>query len=166
MSGAPQFKPGAILGAVIGIPIGFYSGFNVLFPIAFGFVLFKILQSRPGSRSQVLPAVAIQGGHILWMALGAAITRQFGPVSVDIIVIGVLLCWIWARPSALPLWALVVLQTVALFVNGAAFIAAAFGTAASKALLVHVILRIAGIVANLKAMPPRRSEETELQRAA
>jgi hypothetical protein len=168
MSGNRGSKTGAILGAVIGAPIGFYAGISLLIPVGCAMLIYKLLRGRAGDRNRIVPAVSIQGAHVLWMALGAAMTRQLGPVAIDVVVMGGLLCWVWARPSALPLWTLAVVQAAALAVNGAALFAADLGSLASKALLVHVLLRVAGIAANLKALPPRKpaAEDSGLSRAA
>lgn len=144
MSSAPAQKltvPGAI-GMAAGGLVGAYAGLSLLLPLsgaaAAWWVSRKVL---PEPSHSVIPALAVQTGHALWITLGLIIIGTLDANALDPVILLVGIAWLAARPSNGPVYFLAVFQIIGLGINASAFVDATVGTAIHKALLVHVLLR-------------------------
>jgi hypothetical protein len=91
-------------------------------------------------------AAAVQGGHLLWIAVGLVV---IGALTVDLIDIAILLAgvvWLLARPGLAAVIVLTVYQAAALLINLAAFLAMPVGENLHRALLIHIIWRVLALV--------------------
>ena len=132
-----------IIGTLIGLAVGRYSGINLLLPLAATALLWwggkKLLK---GERLLFLPALSLQGGHLLWMAFGLFYAGQFNDLILDIVVLIAGLIWLVSKPSLGPVLLLGIFQALALIINASVFLSAELGSTEHKALLVHIIWRL------------------------
>jgi len=117
----------------------------MIFPIAGALVSAVALgKLAPKRLHPLVPAAAVILGHMTWMAGGAVVLRDVGPVALDLLLLGAGVAWLLLRPGPAPLAALAVLQLVSLGVNVAQQDADA-PTALKRALQLHVVLRLASL---------------------
>lgn len=144
MNSAPTQKltlPGAI-GMAAGGLVGAYAGMSLLLPLSGAAAAWWIGRKViPEPSHSVIPALAVQAGHALWITLGLAMLGTLDANALDPVILLVGVAWLSARPSNGPIYLLAVFQTIGLGINAAAFLDAAVGTAAHKGLLVHLMLR-------------------------
>lgn len=155
----------SIVGALVGAGVGRYSGLSLLIPLAGAGAAWAI-----GSRvvtdnaRHFLPAVSVQTGHVVWFLVGLLALGSGGLQEVwfDILLMVAGLVWLVLKPGLGPVVLLTAWQLLALAFNLQVFLEATVGTAAHKALLVHVVLRMSSIglmVTGLIAL--RRSAQEE-----
>lgn len=139
-------KAKGLVASVVGGAFGIYSGFNLVIPLAFSGAVWY-LGSKPLRLRDVeyLPAVAIQAGHLLWLALGMAILGSMGANVIDLVVLSTGVAWLWIRPSLWPVVFLSVFQAIALAVNVAAIAVEPVASAMHKGLVVHIAFRVAAL---------------------
>lgn len=155
MSDAPETKGSATsraLGVVAwigGAAVGTYSGINLLIPLAgTGLVWWAGKRYLNETKKPILASLSVNAGHFLWLCIGLATLGATGLAQLggDIIIYAVGLLWLFLRPGNGPIYLLGIFQIVAVGLIGSAFAETAVGTAAHKALLVHIIWRILAIV--------------------
>jgi len=105
---------------------------------------------------------SVNAGHCLWLSLGLLLIRPAPVASVgpDLVLYAIGLTWLISKPSSAPLYFLGFYQAVSLAVNGYAFSGAAMGTAAHKALLVHLIWRTMALFLIAKLFLKLRQQPT------
>ena len=147
----PSIPPAAknakgIVSSLVGGAVGIYSGINLLIPLAFSgavwFVGSKLLKPRDMA---YLTAIAIQSGHLFWLAVGSAILGNIGFNAFDIVIMGVGIAWLWLRPGLWPVVFLSVFQALALVINVMVIASEPMASIAHKALVVHIALRLAAL---------------------
>ena len=135
-----------IAGAVGGYALASYSGANLLIPgvaaVVIGIIAAKAL---PADRKVIVPALAVQGGHLVWLALAGIILNAFWAVALDVMVLGVGLVWLAIRPGLGPILVCGIYQLFALILNVMNFSTVQPGSVAHRALLVHILLRVTAI---------------------
>jgi hypothetical protein len=129
--------------AIAAVGLGAYAGVHLLIPLAASALAWWAgARIGPGSRRAVMPAAAVQAGHLLWLLFGQVVGRGLDRGVVDLVVLALGVGWLIARPGLAPILLLTAYQLWALATNGALFIAARPGTLAHRALLVHVVWRL------------------------
>lgn len=151
-----------VLSWVVGAVVGRYSGINLMIPLFASAAVWwlgnKLLSDH---RKVVVPALSINAGHFLWLAVGMA---YMGGLSFNLLDLGIYaagLFWLARRPSAGPLYLLGAYQAFALLANTASLASADVGTVAHKALLVHVIWRVLALFFMVKLFVALRRQESE-----
>ena len=141
-----DMKAKGVLASVIGGATGIYAGLVILAPLAFTgaawFVGSKLLKPRDPA---YLQAIAIQAGHLCWLALGMAMLGTLGANVLDLAVLGVGVAWLWFRPGLWPVVLMSVFQVLALIVNVMAITPHPIGSVMHKALVVHIAWRLAAL---------------------
>ena len=133
-----------IIGWIAGAAIGNYSGINMLIPLFVTGVVWLIgTKLLKDERKKIVPVLSVNAGHFLWLALALFLmgTDALSSFGGDIFFYVIGLTWLLKRPSLGALYFLGAFQLVSLGINGYAFVEAAIGSVAHKALLVHVIWR-------------------------
>src|SRR3990170_725123 len=128
--------PVGILAAVIAALIGRYSGLHLLIPLGgvllAGLVAAKTLPSRV---QPLLPAVAVQGGHLVWILVGATLLGQVGLVLLPVILMMAGITWVIAKPGVASIGCLTAFQVIFAGLNLWDFAEASVGSVTHKALL-------------------------------
>ena len=143
------FKVLGIIGGLAGAVVGQYAGVNLLIPLfATGLVWWVGTKVFKDEKKEILPTFAFNAGHFLWLVLGAFMlgASAFASLGLDLAVYAIGLIWLFKKPSFRPLILLGMYQSVSLIVNGYSIAAAPIGSAAHKALLVHIIWRLITLV--------------------
>ena len=131
-----------IVGWIGGFALGKYSGINLIIPaLTTGGVWWSAKRILGAEKQLIVPALSVNAGHFLWLGLGLVLTGDFS-VAGDLLVYAIGLFWLVKKPRPGPLYLLGAYQAISLVVNSVAFIDAAVGSAAHKALLIHVVWRI------------------------
>ena len=142
------------VGGAIGVAVGLYAGVQVLFALVGALVVAGVaslfLDER---RKPMLRAVAVQGGHTLWMVVGFVMLGMFDWRAADVMLMGVLVVWLAAWPGRASVVCLTLLQAFGFVVNLWAFMQADAASLPHKALLVHLALRAFGVAAMWVALP-------------
>ncbi|WP_431289060.1 hypothetical protein [Roseateles chitinivorans] len=139
-------KVKGVLASVVGGVTGIYAGLVILAPLAFTgvawFIGSKLLKPRVPT---YLPAIAIQIGHLCWLALGMAILGTLGANFLDVVMLGIGVTWLWLRPGLWPVVLLTAFQVLGLVVNVMAIAPHSVGSLMHKALVVHIAWRLAAM---------------------
>jgi hypothetical protein len=134
-------------GLAVGAVIGFYSGVNLVIPLlATGAVWWLAVKALPSAKQFLVPCVAVQAGHLLWLCFGFAYLGILNANLIDVVVVAAGLAWLVLRPGSVPVMVLMALQAWGLAINVAALVPAATGSAVHQALVVHVAWRILALV--------------------
>lgn len=156
-----------VVGWIVGAAVGSYSGINLLIALFASFGIW-VAGSRllKDEKKLILPVLSINGGHFLWLGAGLIL---LGPsaletVGGDLLLYAVGLSWLFMKPSTGPLYLLGIVQALSLGVNGYAFAGADVGSAAHKALVVHLIWRSMSlfVVVKLLIAIRKRQKQTEV----
>jgi hypothetical protein len=127
--------------------VGVYTGLTLLFPMSGAALAWWLgRKALPESRHSVVPALAIQTGHALWIALGLMIIGTLDANVLDPVILLVGVAWLALRPGNPPIYFLAAFQIFAVVVNASAFVQATVGTSAHKALLVQLFLRVLALI--------------------
>jgi hypothetical protein len=150
-----------MVGAVVGGAVGMYSGINLLIPLggAFlcGWIAYKLAMEEV---KPMVPAIAVQGGQGLWMLFGFVVLHVLNQNMIDIAILALGLSWLLLRPGVAPVILLVAYQILASAVNLTGFLAASVGSTAHKALLVHLVFRVAAVVLMVNGLQQMRRRKT------
>jgi hypothetical protein len=140
-------KAGGLVGTVVGVAVGMYSGINLLIPLtgAFlcGWIAYKLVKEDV---KPMVPAIAVQLGHGLWMLFGFIMLRVLNQNALDLVILAAGLTWLLVRPGLGPVILLSTYQCIAFVVNLLSFLAAGVGSTTHKALLVHLVFRLAAVL--------------------
>ena len=132
--------------AIVGAAIGRYTGST--HPLGGAAAVWAITSRiAEGSTIYVVPAIAEQAGHVIWFLLAFLVLGSDIPQSLwieELLMTGALL-WLFLKPSVMPLVLLTAWQSFALLTNLRPSSMQRSGTAAHKALLVHVVFRTIAI---------------------
>ncbi len=153
---------GYLLGCLIGAVITGYFGIGMLLIPGLACIAVYVTARIMGRRSAAfLPAIALESGHVAWMAVGGIVTHQFSAILIDVLVLGALLAWLIVRPGRVSAMVLLVVNTVWTVVN-----IYRLGSAAqemTKALLLHLTLQLAILTALRYGLRKQRKEEWRLR---
>lgn len=148
------------MGAGVAIALGAYSGLHLFLPLAATALAWwagaKLL---PESRRPVLPAAAVQVGHLLWLAFGQMVGRGLDRGVIDLVILAIGVVWLVARAGLAPILLLTLYQAWALVTNGGVFIGAEAGTLAHRALLIHLVWRLLALALMWRAYATLRREQ-------
>lgn len=132
----------AIASWIGGAAVGKYSSMSLLIPaLATGGIWWSTKRILGAEKQLIVPVLSVNAGHFLWLLLGCVLTKDLS-LSGDLVIYAIGLFWLVKKPLAGPLYLLGAYQAFSLVVNSVAFIDAAVGSAAHKALLVHVVWRV------------------------
>lgn len=148
-----------LVAAGVAIALGAYSGLHLLLPLA-ATVLAWWAGTRmlPESRRPVLPAAAVQAGHLLWLVFGQVVGRGLDRGVIDLVILALGVAWLVARPGLAPILVLTLYQAWALATNGTVFIGAEPGSLAHRALLIHLVWRLLALALMWRAYAALRRE--------
>ena len=142
-------------GLLIGVPVGQYAGLNLLIPMAVGFAFWRFAARHSRGPAEAGMAAAVQAGHLGWYAIGALFATDVpDSLLVEMSLLSAATGWLMKRPGLGVFVIIAALQGLAATANAVAFAGAAFGSPDHRALLVHVILRLATV--GLLAMAARK----------
>lgn len=146
--------PVKVLGLGIGAIIAKTFGANLWMPLI-GILIVWALLNKFGSMKikPYAPALAVQGGHLLWFLLGAALLGQFSQLAVDIALMTFGLAWLAIRPGRPALVCLMLYQAILTAINVKALMVVA--NAYQPALIIHIVLRLGAIFCMWRAWTPR-----------
>jgi hypothetical protein len=108
----------------------------------------------------MLPAIAVQGGQGLWMLFGFIMLHVMNQNALDVVILAAGLSWLLVRPGVAPVILLVTYQILAFAVNLTNFLAASVGSTAHKALLVHLVFRVAAVLLMVNGLQQMRRRKT------
>lgn len=141
-------------GLLIGVPVGQYAGLNLLIPMAAGFAFWRFARHSRGPAEAGM-AAAVQAGHLGWYAAGALLgTSVPAALFLEMALLAAAIAWLVKRPSLAAFAIIGGLQGLSAAANALAFAGATFGSPDHRALLMHLILRLATV--GLLAMAARR----------
>lgn len=146
-----------VVGGAAGYAFGAQAFAYIIFPGVFALIAGALLYRLvPKAHAPILGACAIQIGHGLWMLLGMVIIISFkieGPIKLDpfdlidvVLLVGVSI-WLAYQPGWIPCGILALYQIFGITINSMALAEQPAGGPMVKALLVHLFLRIAALVA-------------------
>jgi hypothetical protein len=157
----PLAMIGGVAGAAAGYIVSQYTGLMALIPLG-GALLFGLIAAKvvgPAARPMV-PGFAVQAGQWLWFLVGAVATGQYQSVLLDLIILAIGLVWLLARPGLGPVLLLGIYQVISVVINAATFASAAVGSVEHKALLIHLIFRVAAVVLMVAGLRRPRTDQT------
>ena len=124
-----------------------YSGLHLFLPLAATALAWWVgARALRGARRLVLPAAAVQVGHLLWLTFGQVAAGVLSAGVIDLVILAIGVGWLVARPGLAPTVLLTLYQAWALVTNASALVAVPAGTLAHRALLVHVVWRLLALV--------------------
>jgi hypothetical protein len=136
-----------LLGAAVGAAVGRHAGLTLLIPAGLallaGWVLSRCVRLE---YLPMTPAAGVLMGQGLWMLLGLAVLRAFDLNALDVVLLVGGGTWLAARPSVVAVAVLGAYEAAGLALNGVVFAQAARGSDVHKALLVHMLFRVTGLV--------------------
>jgi hypothetical protein len=142
-----KFTPAGVLGAVLGFAFSRYAGANVLIPVVGALLIGWVLTKRANGPHPMAAAVAAQGGHFLWMLIGALFGGAAPAFVVETALFAVGVAWLFLQPRLPAVLVLGTYQVVALVVNFTTMRAVPLDSSEARALSVHIAFRAIGIVA-------------------
>jgi hypothetical protein len=157
-------------GAVIGIAAGRYLGVHLLIPAGATILIAVILSKvQPPRHKPMRAAVAILGGHAVWMSIGLfyalsqgdRMLTMVGGVEVALLLGGAL--WLALRPSVVAVIVIGLYEVVSIAVNAYHFSGATFGSVQHRALLAHILVRVAALIAMIVGLILLRRAATAAQ---
>jgi hypothetical protein len=141
-----------LVGAVVGVAFGRYCGLFLFIPFVCAAVAGGLMSLVvPARNKPMLFPAAVQTGHGMWMVIGIFLAAQFAPALVDptlFIDITILFAgsaWLLSRPSIVCVVLLCVYQLIGLGVNASLLAEVRGDSDIQKALIAHVLLRLAGL---------------------
>ena len=114
----------------------------------------------------MLPAVAWQFGQLGWFTIGAALSPMAAVLQIapDIVILGGLLLWFYLSQGRIAAWCLVAYQGLSVLVNAWDFLHWPMQSDHAKALVTHIVWRVAAIV--LLVLFIRRPAPVDVEAAA
>jgi hypothetical protein len=108
---------------------------------------------------EYLMAIAIMSGQLLWMIVGTAILGAWIPLLIiEFIIFAIGIVWLWVRPSIVPVVGLTIYEVGALVINIMGILNLEMGSPEHKAMIVHILLRIAALLYLWTAYWPTRQQ--------
>jgi hypothetical protein len=140
--------------------LGAYVGAAMFIPAALGtgtwYLGNKLL--KPAVPAYLM-AIAIMSGQLLWMIVGIAILGTWlPPLIIELIVFAIGIIWLWVRPSIAPVVGLTIYEAGALAINIMGILNLEMGSPEHKAMIVHILLRIAALLCLWIAYWPTRQQ--------
>jgi len=130
-----------VLGWCVGVGFGRWAGMNFILPAAISVAsYFGLRKLLPQERQVTLQLIAVQVGHLGWLALGALAPEGLAKVALDLVLVGGLLVWFGTTRGRVAVIALSIFQAIALLGNATALAAATADQIAP--LTVHILLRL------------------------
>jgi len=140
-----KFTPAGVIAAVLGFAFSRYAGVNVLVPIVGAVLIAWVIKKRASAPHPMAVAVAVQGGHFLWMLIGAVFGGAAPAFVVETALFAACVVWLFLQPRLAAVVVLGGYQAVALFVNFTTMRAVPLDSSEARALSVHIALRAIGI---------------------
>ena len=137
-----KFTPGGILGAIVGFAFAKYAGGNVLVPIVGAVLIGWTIKKVKHEPYPMAAAVAVQGGHCLWMVVGALFAHPEPIFVVETALFAAGVVWLYFKPRLPAVVTLGTYQAIALVVNVASFKPLPIDSIEARALSVHIVLRV------------------------
>ena len=137
----------AAASAAVGIGLSRYAGMAVWIPMTAAFVVGALVYFAQNRKpTPMLLAIAVQGGHACWMALGALVSGRWDMVGIDLFILAVGLLWLLLRPNLGAVLLLSLYQVIVGALNVLQISAVPVATDMHRALVVHITLRGAAIL--------------------
>jgi hypothetical protein len=129
-------------GLAFGVGLYFLGG---LIPILLTCVaLFAVKKLFPRLPEAAVFFSGLATGQLLWFLAGAILAPGLWlAVAPDLVIGGLLIAWFLARPSAAPAALLMAFEVIGLGMNGWTLTEVGFSNPAGKALIFHIVLRVA-----------------------
>jgi hypothetical protein len=108
-----------------------------------GWIAYKLAKDEV---KPMVPAIAVQGGQGLWMLLGFIMLHLVDLNALDLVILPAGLTWLLVRPGIGPVIFLTAYQSMAFVLNLLKFLTASVGSTTHKALLVHLVFRVAAVL--------------------
>jgi hypothetical protein len=148
--------------------VGRYSGLMLLLPVGAATAVWAVV-SRVEIRTPkyLLAAIAVQSGHVIWLLTALFISEGRTVLHlIEVVLMTGSLIWLCLSPGIWPVVLLTVWQSLVLLLTVEAFTEATVGTLAHKALLVHIIFRIAAIYLMIVGIKTLQRDAERAVRAA
>lgn len=158
----------AVVGGLVGVAVGRLAGLALLIPCVGALVVGVPLYFVTSGRSrQMVPAGALQAGHALWIMVAVIVFANAGvpaPLGIAELLIEAVLFFAAAiavvlYPSLIPVAILTAYQAAALVVNVLTAMEPAVPRELRPSLIVHIFLRIVGVVLMYEAYFRRPAED-------
>ena len=132
-----------LLATLVGVGVGVYAGVIVIIPVLASLLTAFVARRLFGDDRQfIVPAVAVQAGHLIWFWAGVVLAGTVNnAILPDVLIMTAGLIWLIAAPGYVPIAALAAFQAFATWINADALLAAEWASIDHKALLVHLSLR-------------------------
>src|SRR6516164_3164300 len=115
-------------------------------PGAAAFLLLLLFTKGPFRPKRFVGAISVTGGHVIWFIVGTAMTRAWAANAADIILVTLGTIWLWFRPGLAAAMVLGILQAAFLSFNAYSLRAAAYGSAAHRALTSHCVFWLISLI--------------------
>jgi hypothetical protein len=163
-SSSPLGIAGGIVGAAGGWAFSEYCGSSIWIPGAVCVALLLLFAKTSLKPTRFAGAIAITGGHVVWFAVGAAVSKTVAAVGLDIVFLTAGIIWLWLRPGLGASIYLGIIQALSLALNLFSLSGVAFGSTTHRALVAHVVFRSLALAAlgvgfwSLKKKGPNQSQ--------
>lgn len=135
-----------IVAVVMLVVVVGYAGAPLVLPAVFGALLAgKLVVNSPEELRPFVPALAVQGGHVLSLFVALLLLWRLDPILIDLALWVPALLWLCRRPGRAPVMALLVLQGASLVINVVSFGDYAPRTPEHRGLTANVALRVYAI---------------------
>jgi hypothetical protein len=142
----PLAAVGGIAGAAGGFALSKYSGASLLIPGVAAILILMVFTKTSVRPRFFRGAISIVTAHIVWFIAAALLLGMWAPVILDIIVLTIGVAWLWVRPGIGPVIFVAVVELISLVINIVTITSAEVGSPAHRALVVHLLLRVAALV--------------------
>ena len=133
-----------VLGWCLGVGFGRWAGMNFIWPAAIAVAsYFGLKKLLPREREVTLQLIAVQVGHLGWLALGVLAPGGLAQVGLDLVLSSALLVWFGTTRGRVAVIVLSIFQAIALLGNATAFASATADQIAP--LTVHILLRLVAL---------------------
>ena len=145
----------AIVGFPVGVMLTFWLGYNALnvIVLAAGAVAAGLVARRslPARAQPLVFAIAVQGGHAVWLLAGALVLGQWGGL-IDVLALAVPLVWLGRRPERRPAQVLLAVHAVETVLHFYQWARSPEPALQIPWLVSHVSLRLAGALLTVRAL--------------
>ncbi len=142
---SPLAATAGVLGAVIGWGLSKYSGSALLIPGGTAVLLLIVFGKTPFRPKFFAGAISVTLGHVMWFLVAAAMTGQWSPVALDVVILSVGVFWLWLSPGLIAASFLGIVQVASLIINVIALVSWAPGSPEHRAFTAHCFWRLLAI---------------------
>lgn len=150
-----------LIGSLLGIAIGKYSWAQLWLPSLSAWLIFFLGKKFiPLNKKHWLLPLSIQMGHFSWLFVGFLFIGENQALEIlpDIIIMFGAIVWLYLKPGFWPFAVLMGYQVISTLLNAYVFLNVEFGTLPHKAILIHIIFRLAAIVTSFMAYKEHKKQ--------